>query len=63
MQIRLFPFGKCVFYSGKKAFPAADKVYFSAAGNEKFKRIILASIDFVGTKSNRCYSVKVFVPT
>ena len=35
----------------KKAFSEAEKVYFSAAENEKFKRIILASIDFVGTKS------------
>jgi len=39
-----FSFGKWLFNSG-------EKVYFSAVENEKLKRIILASIDFVGTKS------------
>ena len=29
-----------------------EKVHFSAAENKKLKRIILASIDFVGTKSD-----------
>lgn len=51
MWSSFFSFGKWMFNSGEKTFSVAEKVYFSATENEKFKRIILASIDFVGTKS------------
>ena len=44
MWRNFFSFGKWLFNSG-------EKVHFSASENEKLRGIILASIDFVGTKS------------